>query len=130
MHCRSLTYYYEHPEYFMITAHRGASYEFPENTMLAMQKALEAGADMIEFDLRGTIENIPVVLHDKTIDRTSNGTGMPEEHTLSELKKLNFSWFLQDERPSTVPTCRTSGRTRHGGSLSVVVRINTTLLTT
>ena len=98
MACRSLTYYYEHPEYFMITAHRGASYEFPENTMLAMQKALEAGADMIEFDLRGTKENIPVVLHDRTVDRTSNGTGAPEDHTLAELKKLNFSWFLQGER--------------------------------
>lgn len=98
MACRSLTYYYEHPEYFMITAHRGASYEFPENTMLAMQKALEAGADMIEFDLRGTKENIPVVLHDKTVNRTSNGTGAPEDHTLAELKKLNFSWFLQGER--------------------------------
>ena len=101
MSCHSLTYYYEHPEYFMITAHRGASYEFPENTLLAMQKALEAGADMIEFDLRGTNENIPVVLHDKTIDRTSNGTGRPEDHSLAELKKLNFSWFLQDERRSS-----------------------------
>ena len=53
---------------------------------------------MIEFDLRGTKENIPVVLHDKTVDRTSNGTGAPENHTLAELKKLNFSWFLQGER--------------------------------
>ena len=104
MSCRTLPCFYEHPEYFMITAHRGASYEFPENTLLAMQKALEAGADMIEFDLRGTKENIPVLLHDKTIDRTSNGTGTPEEHSLSELKKLNFSWYLQGERRSS-PLC-------------------------
>ena len=95
---RSLTYYYEHPEYFMITAHRGASYEFPENTVLAMQMAVEAGADMIEFDLRGTKDNIPVLLHDQTIDRTSNGSGIPEDFTLHELKKFNFSYFLQGER--------------------------------
>lgn len=98
MNTHSLTYYCEHPEYFMITAHRGASCEFPENTLLAMQKAVEAGADMIEFDLRGTKDNIPVLLHDQTIDRTSNGTGVPEDYTLEELKKLNFSYFLQGER--------------------------------
>ena len=95
---QSLTYYYERPEYFMITAHRGASYEFPENTVLAMQMAVEAGADMIEFDLRGTKDNIPVLLHDQTIDRTSNGSGIPEDFTLHELKKFNFSYFLQGER--------------------------------
>lgn len=98
MEKRSLTFYFEHPEYFMITAHRGASFEFPENTLLSMQKAVEAGADMIEFDLRGTKDDIPVLLHDKTVDRTSNGTGMPEEYTLAELKKLNFSFFLQGQR--------------------------------
>lgn len=95
---RTLTELYNDPEYFMITAHRGASFEFPENTALAMRKAVEAGADMIEFDLRGTSDDIPVLLHDQTIDRTSNGCGMPEDHTLAELKKLNFSYWLQGAR--------------------------------
>lgn len=105
MTCRSLTYFCEHPEYFMITAHRGASYEFPENTLLSMQKAVEAGADMIEFDLRGTKDNIPVLLHDQTIDRTCDGSGMPEEFTLAELKKFNCSYFLQGER-RCAPVCK------------------------
>lgn len=94
----TLSYFCKHPEYFMITAHRGASYEFPENTFLSMQKAVEAGADMIEFDLRGTKDDIPVLLHDQTIDRTSNGSGVPEDLTLEELRKFNFSCFLQGER--------------------------------
>ena len=98
---RTLTYFCEHPEYFMITAHRSASFEFPENTLLSMQKAVEAGADMIEFDLRGTLDNVPVLLHDQTLDRTSNGTGFPEDHTLKDLKKLNFSYFLQEARRNT-----------------------------
>ncbi len=94
----TLTELYNDRSRFMITAHRGASYEFPENTALAMRKAVEGGADMIEFDLRGTSDNVPVLLHDISIDRTSNGTGEPENYTLAELKKLNFSYWLQNER--------------------------------
>lgn len=101
---KDLAFFCSHKEYFMITAHRGASFEFPENTFLSMEKAVEAGADMIEFDLRGTNENIPILLHDKTIDRTSNGQGEPENYSLSELKKFNFSYYLQGAR-RTAPIC-------------------------
>ena len=76
---KTLTELYNDHSHFMITAHRGASFEFPENTLLSMEKAVEAGADMIEFDLRGTSDDIPVLLHDETINRTSNGKGRPEE---------------------------------------------------
>ena len=88
----------------MLTAHRGASYEFPENTLLSMEKAIEAGADMIEFDVTYTRDGIPVILHDKTIDRTSNGLGKPQDFTLAELKTFNFSYWLQGERRQT-PAC-------------------------
>ena len=98
---KTLTDLYSDPAHFMITAHRGASFEFPENTALSMRKAIEAGADMIEFDLRGTADGIPVLLHDETLRRTSNGDGMPEEYPLSELKKLNFSFWLQMARRET-----------------------------
>ncbi len=86
---------------FLITAHRGASFEFPENTVLAIRKAVEAGADMVEFDLRGTADNVPVLLHDATIDRTSNGHGKPEKYTLAELKKFNFSYYIHGQRRLT-----------------------------
>ncbi len=98
MSARTLNELYNDREYFMITAHRGASFEFPENTALAMRKAVEAGADMIEFDLRGTSDGVPVLLHDETIDRTSNGHGQPEEHTLAALKEFNFSYWIQNMR--------------------------------
>ena len=100
MSINTLTWYYEHPEHVMLTAHRGASFEFPENTVLAMEKAIDAGADMIEFDVTSTKDGIPVILHDRTIDRTSNGTGHPGDYTLEELKRLNFSYWLQGQRRS------------------------------
>lgn len=71
-------------------AHRGACHVMPENTIPAMRRAVELGADMIEFDLRMTRDGIPVLLHDPTIDRTSNGTGKPGDYTLAELKTFNF----------------------------------------
>jgi len=77
----------------IVTAHRGLSGLYPENTIEAMQKAIEIGADLVEFDVRATRDGVPVILHDATIDRTSNGTGRPEDHTLSELKRLNFSFW-------------------------------------
>lgn len=72
-------------------AHRGASGLYPENTLLAMRKAVDLGADMIEFDLRLTGDGIPVLLHDPSIDRTSNGKGTPADYLFRELRKFNFS---------------------------------------
>lgn len=98
MSVNTLTWYYEHPEHVMLTAHRGASFEFPENTLLGLEKAIEAGTDMIEFDITHTKDGIPVILHDNTIDRTSNGKGFPMDYTLEEIRKFNFSYYLQDQR--------------------------------
>ena len=82
----------------VLTAHRGASFDDAENTLAAFDRAVKAGAHFIEFDLRMSADGVPVVLHDPTIDRTSNGTGKPSEHTLSELKKLNFSYWHHEAR--------------------------------
>ena len=82
----------------VLTAHRGASFDDAENTLPAFERAVDSKADIIEFDLRMTADGVPIVLHDKTIDRTSDGTGTPEEHTLAELKKLNFSYCFRKER--------------------------------
>lgn len=80
------------------TAHRGASFDNAENTLPAFQQAVDCSADFIEFDLRMTADGVPVVLHDQTIDRTSNGFGKPEDHDLKELKKFNFSFFRHGTR--------------------------------
>lgn len=80
-------------ERILVTAHRGNSVEYPENTLLSMTKAVEAGADFIEFDLRSTSDNVPILLHDATLKRTTDAEGTPEEKTLAEIKKLNASWY-------------------------------------
>ncbi len=82
----------------IVTAHRGASYTDAENTLPAFARAIAAGADIIEFDLRMTADGIPIVLHDSTIDRTSNGTGRPEQYSLMELRDFNFSCFSHGAR--------------------------------
>lgn len=87
-------------ERILVTAHRGNSLEYPENTLLSMTKAVEAGTDFIEFDLRSTVENVPILLHDTTLERTANVPGVPEEKTLAEIKKCNASWFRRMRRQS------------------------------
>lgn len=69
-------------------AHRGYSGKFDENTMLAFKKAIEYKADGIETDVQLSKDGIPVIIHDETLDRTTNGCGFIEEYTLEELKKF------------------------------------------
>ena len=82
----------------VLTSHRGASFDDAENTLAAFERAVKNGTHFIEFDLRMSADGVPVVLHDPTIDRISNGTGKPEEHTLADLKKLNFSYWHHAQR--------------------------------
>ena len=73
----------------LIIAHRGSSIDEPENTIRAFKKAISIGADIIEFDVRKTLDGKIVVIHDPLVDRTTNGTGFVHEMTLKELKKLD-----------------------------------------
>lgn len=70
-------------------AHRGFSGKYPENTMLAFEKAVEAGCDGIETDVQLTKDNIPVICHDENLDRTTNGQGLIAEYTFEELRSLD-----------------------------------------
>lgn len=74
-----------------IWGHRGAYHYAPENTIYSFEKAIELGADGVEFDVQLTKDGEVVVIHDEKIDRVSNGTGLVKEYTLSELKKINFN---------------------------------------
>ena len=74
----------------IIFGHRGASAIKPENTMLAFQKAIDDGAHGIEFDIRITKDRKIVVIHDATINRTSNGTGKVSKLTYNELLEFDF----------------------------------------
>ncbi|WP_394296993.1 glycerophosphodiester phosphodiesterase family protein [Palaeococcus ferrophilus] len=73
-----------------VLGHRGYSAKYPENTLLAFRKAIEAGADGVELDVWLTRDGEVVVIHDETVDRTSNGSGKVKEMTLDELKSLDF----------------------------------------
>ena len=67
----------------MMISHRGLSEKYPENTQVAIDAAIEAGLKIIEIDIHFTADNIPVLLHDATINRTSNGSG--------EIAKMSFA---------------------------------------
>jgi glycerophosphoryl diester phosphodiesterase len=74
-------------------AHRGASGVFPENTVASFEEGIRLGARGVEFDLRMTADGVPVVLHDKTLERTTTGRGLLIEHTWLDLLQLDAgSW--------------------------------------
>jgi len=72
----------------IVIAHRGYRALYPENTLEAMEQAHLAGADGVEFDLRLSKDNIPVVIHDRKVERTTDGGGKVHELTYDEIKKL------------------------------------------
>ncbi|WP_313799690.1 glycerophosphodiester phosphodiesterase [Cytobacillus sp.] len=79
---------------FIVIGHRGASAYAPEHTIISYQLAYELGADFIEIDLQMTKDGVLVAMHDNTVDRTTNGNGSVESHSVEELKRLDAgSWF-------------------------------------
>jgi glycerophosphoryl diester phosphodiesterase len=91
----------------LIIAHRGASASAPENTSAAFLAALDEGADMVEFDVRWSADGVPVVIHDPTLERTTDGSGEVSALALAGLRSLDAgSWFgprFSRERVLTLP---------------------------
>ena len=87
-----------------IVAHRGASSSHPENTLQSYEAALDAGADVIECDVRVSRDGIAVIMHDEDVGRTTDGEGFVNELTLAELKRLDASKGLGQR--SEIPTLR------------------------
>ena len=90
-----------------VIAHRGGSHLAPENTMAAFKNAIKLGVDMIEIDVEQTKESVVVVIHDATVDRTTNGTGAVDTLSWDYVKSLNASqsWKgdnYKDEKISTL----------------------------
>lgn len=79
----------------LIIAHRGDSAHRPENTPASFAAALEVGADLVEFDVQLTKDGQVVVIHDPTVDRTTNGTGSVRELTLAEIRGLSAGYPKQ-----------------------------------
>jgi glycerophosphoryl diester phosphodiesterase len=73
----------------LIIAHRGASHDAPENTITAFALAAEQGADGIELDVQLSADGIPVIMHDSTVDRTTNGRGAVSKLSIEQLQTLD-----------------------------------------
>lgn len=93
----------DHPERVLIAAHRAINEHYPENSLEAITESIRIGIDIIEVDIRQSKDGQLVIMHDKTIDRTTNGSGPVTDHTLDELKnfRLTFNGQLTDYR---IPT--------------------------
>jgi len=88
-----------------VAAHRGNSRYFPENTMAAFRSAAEMNPDMIEMDVHMTADGVLICMHDHTVDRTTDGTGLIREKTLEEMQKLDAgSWKDEKFAGERVPT--------------------------
>jgi len=89
----------------LVIAHRGFSGRAPENTVAAISEAIAIGADMAEIDVTLTADNRVVVIHDETLQRTTNGSGNVAEHDFDEIRSLDAgSWFAPQFAGEKVPT--------------------------
>ncbi|WP_252502500.1 glycerophosphodiester phosphodiesterase [Sporosarcina sp. Marseille-Q4943] len=88
-----------------IFAHRGASGNYPENTIAAFKEAARLPVFGVEFDVHMTADGELVVIHDELIDRTSDGTGYVKDMSIADLKNHDFgSWFSSEFQGATIPT--------------------------
>lgn len=96
----------EHP-YFahnqgrpLVMAHRGGGGLWPENTLYGFERAADMGVDVIETEIHSTADNTLVFIHDETVDRTTNGTGVVNSLTLKEIKELDagYKWTADGGR--------------------------------
>ena len=88
-----------------IVGHRGAMGHCPENTLASFERGLALGADWIELDVHLSKDGAPVVIHDETLERTTNGHGAVRDHTLAELKALDAgAWFAPEYAGQRIPT--------------------------
>lgn len=82
---------------FMNIAHRGFSAQYPENTLLAFKKALGTGVKWVEFDVHLSSDGVPVVIHDDTVDRTTDGTGRVGDLALEDIRGLDAGTYRGEE---------------------------------
>lgn len=109
--------------YLTSIAHRGASAYAPENTMPAFTKGVEMGADYIEIDVQMSKDSIPIIIHDRTLNRTTNGKGKVSDYTLKELKLLDAgSWFGEEFTGETIPTLN-EFLGEFGGKINILIEL-------
>lgn len=90
----------------LVVAHRGDWRNAPENSLQAFRNCMDMGVDMVELDLKKTKDGVLILLHDRTLDLTTTGKGMPEEYTLEEIKKLRLKNGAGCPTRHQIPTLR------------------------
>ncbi len=91
--------------YPRLFAHRGGGALAPENTIAAMRAGAQCGYHAVEFDVKLSADNHTILLHDDTVDRTSNGTGLAKNMTLAQLQALDAgSWHSHSFKGERIPT--------------------------
>jgi glycerophosphoryl diester phosphodiesterase len=104
--------FFSHNDGVLVIAHRGGRRLWPENTLYAFEHAVDLGVDVLEMDIHSTKDGVLVVMHDNTVDRTTNGSGAVQDFTLAELEELDagYNWTADDQsfpfrgQGITVPT--------------------------
>ncbi len=88
----------------MVVAHRGDWHSAPENSLAGIQSCIDMGVDVVELDVRRTADGRFVLIHDKTLERTTNGTGRVADHTLEQLKTLRLKRDSGELTDQQIPT--------------------------
>jgi glycerophosphoryl diester phosphodiesterase len=89
----------------LVIAHRGASAYAPENTASAFQLALDLGADALEVDVKLTRDGVAILMHDSSLDRTTNGTGRVSDHLYNDISVLDAGkWHSPEYMGEPIPT--------------------------
>jgi len=87
----------------LVMAHRGGRALWPENTLYAFEHSLALGVDVLELDVHSTKDGAIVVMHDKTVDRTTNGTGEIQTYTLEGIRALDAGYHWSDDDDVSFP---------------------------
>lgn len=85
----------------VVIAHRGGADIFPENTLVSFSGAIELGVDVLEMDIYASADGIPVVIHDATVDRTTNASGDVSSFSFEQLQQLDAAYWFQDVRTAS-----------------------------
>lgn len=104
-----------------VIGHRGAAGYAPENTMASFERGISLRADAIELDVHPTSDGELVVIHDPTLERTTNGSGFVSAHTLAQIRELDAgSWFAPSFKDVRVPTLNEILDWAHGRTKVVI----------
>jgi glycerophosphoryl diester phosphodiesterase len=98
----------EHPFFtqqdgVMVIAHQGGEWLRPSNTLVAFDHAVELGVDVLEMDIHQTKDGVIVLMHDATVDRTTDGSGAIKEMTFAEIRELDAGTYWTDDDGATYP---------------------------